>query len=110
MAENSESIDGNDTVWPHNVHISTAYVLHFEEVFSNVRQKFGRKQGDKMKDLDVNTSKWWISVSTTLQAAVHNENDHEENIHSIKNQPKRTLKQSFNVTGKWITKTCKVYP
>ena len=56
MAENSEPIDGNDTVWPHNFHMSTAYVPHLEKVFSNVRQKFGRKPGDKMEDLDVNTS------------------------------------------------------
>ena len=27
-AENSESVDGNDTVWPHNFHISTAYVFY----------------------------------------------------------------------------------
>ena len=42
-AENSESINGNDTVWPHNIHTSTAYVSHLENVFSNVQQKFGRK-------------------------------------------------------------------
>ena len=53
MAENSESIDGNDTVWPHNFHISAAYVPHLEKVFSNVRQKFCRKPRDNMADLDV---------------------------------------------------------
>ena len=58
MTENSESIDGNDTVWPHNLHISTAYVPHLEKVISNVRQKFGRKLGDKMEDLDVNAAIW----------------------------------------------------
>ena len=58
MAKTSESIDGDDKVWPHNFHISTAYVPHLEKVFSNVRQKFGRKPGDKMEDLDVNTSIW----------------------------------------------------
>ena len=42
-AENSESINGNDTVWPHNLHTSTSYVSHLENVFSNVQQKFGRK-------------------------------------------------------------------
>ena len=56
MAGNSEFIEGNDTVWPHNFHISAAYVPHLERVFSNVRQKFGRKRGAKMEDLDVNTS------------------------------------------------------
>ena len=55
MAEISEFIDGNDTVWPHNLHISAAYVPHLEKVFANVRQKFGRKPRDKMEDLDGNT-------------------------------------------------------
>ena len=45
MAKNSESIDGNDAMWPHNFHISTAYVPHLKKVFSSVRQKFGRKLG-----------------------------------------------------------------
>ena len=69
-AENSDSIDGKDTVWPHNLHISTAYVSHLEKVFSNVRQKFGRKPGDNMEDLDVNTSIWRTFMTATLRAAV----------------------------------------
>ena len=43
MAENSESIDGNDTVWPPNLHLSAAHVSHLEKVFcdnnSNANQK-----------------------------------------------------------------------
>ena len=39
-------------------------------------------------------------MSVTRQAAVHLENDYAENLHSIKNQPKRT--QLFNVTEKLI--------
>ena len=83
-AETTESIDGNDTVWPHNLHISTAYVPHLEQVFSNARQKFGRKVEDKMEDLDVNTSRWGIFMTATLQAAVHLENDDVENLHCTK--------------------------
>ena len=78
-AENSESVGGNGTVGPHNLHISTAYVSHLEKVYSNVRQKVGRKPGDKMEDLDVNTSIWGIFMTATLQAAVHLGNDHVEN-------------------------------
>ena len=87
MAENSEFIDGNDTVWLHNLHISTAYVPHLEKVFSNVRQKLGRKPGDKMEDLDVNTSIWRVFMTATLQAADHLGNDYVENLHSTKISP-----------------------
>ena len=41
-------------------------------------------------------------MSVTPQAAVHLGNDYAENLHSIKNQPKRTLKQLLNVTEKLI--------
>ena len=41
-------------------------------------------------------------MSVTLQAAVHPGNDYAENLHSIINQPKRTLKQLVNVTEKLI--------
>ena len=88
MAGNSESIDGNDTVWPHNFHTSTAYVPHLEKVFSNVRQKFGRKPGDKMEYLDAHTSIWGTFLSAILQAAVHLGHDLQErlstwNCHSV---------------------------
>ena len=49
LAENSESIDGNDKVWPQSLHNSTACVPHLEKVFSNLRQHFGRKQETKWK-------------------------------------------------------------
>ena len=41
-------------------------------------------------------------MSVTLQAAVHLGKDYSEKLHSIKNQPKRTLKQLFNETEKLI--------
>ena len=88
IVENSESIDGNDTVWPHNLHISTAYVPHLEKVL----QKFGRKPGDKMEDLDVNTSIWRIFMTATLHAAVHVGDAYVESLHPAKNLSKRTLK------------------
>ena len=47
VATGSPDIDGTDRIWPHNLHISTAYVPHIEKVFSNVRQRYGLSPGDK---------------------------------------------------------------
>ena len=55
-----------------------------------------------MEDLDVNTIRWRMFMSVTHQAAVHLGNDYAEHLHSIKSQPKRTLKQLVNVTEKLI--------
>ena len=41
-------------------------------------------------------------MSVTMQVAVHLGRDCAENLQSIKNQPKRTLKQLFIVTEKLI--------
>ena len=41
-------------------------------------------------------------MSVTLQAAVQHGKDYSENLHSIKNQPKRTLKHLLKVTEKLI--------
>ena len=109
VASGISDIDGDGTMWPHNLHISTAYVSHFERVLSNVRQRYGRKPGDKMENLDVNTILWRMFRSVTLQAAAHLGYEYAENLHSIKNQPKRTLKQLFNVTEKLIRKKSQVF-
>ena len=71
VASGISDIDGNGTMWPHNLHFSIAYVSHPGKVLSNVRQRFGRKLGDKMEDLDVNTILWKMYMSVILQAAVH---------------------------------------
>ena len=55
-----------------------------------------------MEDLDVNISIWSIFMTATLQAAVHLGIDYAENLHSAKNQPKRTVQQLFNVSSKLI--------
>ena len=100
VAHGNSDIDGIGTIWPHNLQTSIAYVSHLEKFFSNVRQRYGRKPGDKMEDLDVNAIIWRMFMSVTLQATVHVGKDNAENLHSIKNQPKRTLKHLFNVTEK----------
>ena len=95
--------EGNDEYWPHNLHISSNYVHHMEKVSSIVRQRYGRSPTDQMKDLDVNTAIWDIFMSVTLQAAVHLGKDYTEILRSTKNQPKKSLRQLFQVTERLIT-------
>ena len=95
--------EGNDEDWPHNLHISTNYVLHMEKVFSIVRQRNGRSPTDQMKDLDVNTATRSKFMSVTLQAVVHLGKDYTENLRSTKNQSFKSLRQLFQVTEKLIT-------
>ena len=101
-AKNSDIID-DDTEWPNNYSIFRAYVPHLEKVYSNLRQKLGRKPGDKMEYLDVNSLIWRMFMSVTLNAAVHLGKDYLENLHSAKNQPQQTVKRLFDVTNKLIT-------
>ena len=42
-----------------------------EKVFSIVRKRYGLSPTDQMKNFDGNTTIWGISMSVTLQAAVH---------------------------------------
>ena len=58
---------------------------------------------DRMKDLDVNTAIWCIFMSGTLQAAVQLGKDYTESLRSTNNQPKKSLRQLFQVTQKLIT-------
>ena len=103
MAGNSESIDGNDTLCPHNLHVSTANVSHLEKVFSNVRQKFRRKPGEqngrsrcKYVDMGNIYDRHSSSRSSSWKTIIWR-------IHILpKTQSMRTLKQVFNVTRKLI--------
>ena len=103
VASRNSETEGSDKVWPHNLHISTNYVLHMENVFSIVRQRYGLSPMHQMKNLDVNTAIWGIFMSVTLQAAVHLGENYKENLRSTKNQPKKSLRQSFQVTQRLIT-------
>ena len=55
-----------------------------------MRQRYGRRPTDQMKDLDVNTAMWGIFMSVTLQGAVHLGKDNTENLRSVKNQSMST--------------------
>ena len=79
VASGNSETGGSDKVWPHNLHISTNYVLHMENVFSIVRQRYGLSPMHQMKNLDVNTAIWGIFMSVTLQAAVHLGENYTEN-------------------------------
>ena len=100
-SRNSET-EGNDKVWPHNLHISTNYVLHMDKVLSIVRQRYDLSPTDRMKNLDVNTAIWCIFMSVTLQSAVHRGEDYTEYLRSTKNQPKKSLRQLSQVTERLI--------
>ena len=56
-----------------------------------------------MKDLDVNTAKWGIFLSVTLQAAVHFRKDYTENLRCAKNPHSKSVKQLFQMTERLIT-------
>ena len=69
------------------------------ECATEIRSQAGRQNGRSRCKYDY-LGRMFMSV--TRQPAVHLGNDYAENSHSIKNQPNRKLKQSFNVTEKLI--------
>ena len=103
VASGNSEVEGSDKIWPHNLHVSTNYVLHMEKVFSIVRRRYGLSPIDQMKNLDVKTAIWCIFMSVTLQAAVQLGTDYTENLRFSKNQPKKSLRQLFQVTQRLIT-------
>ena len=103
VASGNSEIESKDKIWPHNLHISTDCVPHMEKVFSIVRQRYGLSPRDEMKNLDVNAAICGIFLSVTLQVAVHLGMDYTENFKTTKNQPKKSLRQVFQVTQKLIT-------
>ena len=102
-AENFDINDEDDSEWPHNLRTSRANVPHLEKVSSSLRQQLKRKPGDIMKDLDVKMLIWRLLMIVTQQAAVHLGVDYIENLRSTKNQPKKSLRQEFQVTERSIT-------
>ena len=73
------------------------YIPHLEKVFSNVRQRYRLGPGDNMEHLDVSAAIWGIFVSVfELQFILG------KIFRSTRNQPMKSLKQLFQVTGKLI--------
>ena len=52
-----------------------------------------------MNDLDVNMAIWCIFLNTTLRAAVHLGQDHDANLHYVKNQLWNSVGLLFHETG-----------
>ena len=98
VASRNSETEGSDKVWPHSLQQTTIYVLRIEKVFLDRETKIWQ-----MKDLDVNTALWGRFMSVTLQAAVHLGKDYREILRSTKNQPKKSLRQLFQVTERLIT-------
>ena len=67
VASGNWETEGSDKVWPHNLHVSTNYLMHMEKVFPIARQRYGLSPTDQMKDFDVKTVLWVIFMSVTLQ-------------------------------------------
>ena len=74
----------------------TSHILR--KPHSNLRQKIGRKSGDDMNDLDTNSLIWRISMSATLDAAIHLGKHDFESVYATKYLPQRTIRHLFEVT------------
>ena len=96
---NSEDSETEGKIWPHHFRVSPDCVPYMEEVLSIVRQTYGRSPTDDLNDFDVNTAVWSIFMSVTLQAAVHLGQEYTESLQSTKNQPLKSVRQSFQTTG-----------
>ena len=83
-------------------YISSSSTSHVENVYSIVRQIYGRSPTDDLNDLDVNTAVESTFMNVTLQAAVHLGRDYMENPRFTKNQLLMSAKQLFHATGKLI--------
>ena len=95
---------GTCTIWTRRISRKPLKLQKIQKIRNPiVRQTYGRKPTDDLKDLDVNTALWKTLMSVTLQAAVHLVQDYLENLRSIKNQPLMSVKQSIRTTEKLIT-------
>ena len=94
IASRNSETEGSDKFWQK----STNFVPHLENIFSIVRQRYGLGPEDQVKHLAVNAAIWGIFLSVTLQGAVQFGIYYTENLRSTKNQPKKSLRQWFQVT------------
>ena len=103
VATGNPDIDGTDRIWPHNLHISTAYVPHIEKVFSNVRQRYGLSPGDINGKSRCECGYMGNSYVRHSSSCSWSWTKLFENLRSTRNQSMRSLKQLIQVTGKLIT-------
>ena len=103
VASGNSDTKGKDKIGPHHFQKSTDCVPHMEKVFSIVRHRYGLSPRDKMENLEVNAVSCGIFMSVTLQVAVHVGTNYTDNLRSTRNQPKKSLRQLFQVTRKLIS-------
>ena len=99
-----ESQKDTEATWKHYLHISPDTSHYMEAVFSTIREIYGRRPGDPMKDLDVNLAIWGMFTNTPLRAAVHLGNDHDVNLRYVKNHLWKTaglLFRQIRKAGQW---------
>ena len=69
------------------------------EVVSIVRDRYCLSPTDEMK---VTPATWDILMSVTLQTAVHLGEGYAQSLRPTRNQPKKTMRQLFQVTERLI--------
>ena len=72
-------------------------------VFSIVRVIHRREHDGPVNDLDVDMAIWGIFLSSILRAAVHLGQDHDANLHYVKNHLWNGVGLYFHDTGKLIS-------
>ena len=92
------SCDNVETSLVHHNFSRYSMMHHLERVFSNVRQKLSRPEGDEMLDVEVNGMIWRIFMSATRKAAVHLGQDYEENLRKTKNTDFEQVKALFEIS------------
>ena len=71
-----------------------------DKVHSIVRKTYDRGPTDEMEDL--NAAIWGMFMNTTLQAAVHLDQDYDQNLRFVKNHFWSSVKKLFKETEKLI--------
>ena len=69
-----------------------------DNVYSIVRKTYDRGPTDEMDDLNVNAAIWIMFMNTILQAAVHLDQDYDQNLRFVKNHFWSYLKKLFKET------------
>ena len=103
VASGNSETEGKDKIWPRNLRIIYRLRAEHAEGFLNCETKdIVSVREVKMKNLNMNAAKWRKFMFVTLQAAVHLGTECSENLRSTRNQPKKSLRQLFQVTQKLI--------
>ena len=98
-----ESQKDTEATWRHYLQVSPHTVHKTEAVFSMIREIYGRKPGDPLKDLNVNLAIWGMFMNTPLRSVVHLGKDYEANLRYVKNRLLKTAGQLFRETEKLVS-------